>query len=222
MGPNAFYRVVHSDAAEPKRETTSPTKEEAASTTIADRWNGVKERLAPIRAFPAAVVLWVSARWRIIAFNLAVLPVLGLIYFNVNSIGLRLTIPALALKLHRVGLPSLRHYHWWRDLDLANVAALGMLILVWVFALFLMRLLLLGRCHVQGVNEPLTRAFVLTAGSVLLIADAVMFYHGIGEQAGLFGGGKASWTQIVLTVAYSTALLAVAFLHVLLEQRSHQ
>ena len=65
----------------------------------------------------------------------------------------------------------------------------------------------------RHINESFANAFIPVVGIVLVIVDAVMFFNGIGEQAGFLGGEGMSLMQVMLTLAYSAAILAVAFLH---------
>jgi hypothetical protein len=187
---------------------------------LRERWESAKPHVTAAIDHSVSFFEWLLLNWKLVVFNLVVLPVLGIIYWTINSIGLRLTIPALAFKVSKVpGFSALRHYHGWRDLDLAHVAALGLLALVWVFTLLMFHVFMYGGFRRNNANESFVHGFVLTIGAVLVIVDAVMFYNGIGEQGSFFSNDGVSSMQIVLTIAYSATLLAVAFLHTLLENR---
>ena len=97
---------------------------------------------------------------------------------------------------------------------------LGMLVLVWVFTVLLMHIFVYGSFRFRGINERFANKFILTAGVVLIIADAVMFSLGLREQSTFLSGDGVSLPQIIMAVAYATGLLCIAFLHVLLENHN--
>ena len=181
-------------------------------------WESIKARLLSVLEVLAVNLQWVAVQWKVVLFNLAVLPVFGLIYFHVNAAGARITFPPLALKLWKAGLPMLRRYHFWRDLDLAHVAALGLAVMVWIAVVLMIRIYLRGGLRFEAINNEFATRFVLVAGGILLVADMALFYHGVGETAGIFGG-DFSLMQVILTLAWTAALCFLGFLHCLLEAR---
>ena len=192
-----------------------------AFRTAQDRWLSAKPRITALIDWAAFMYHWLARNRKLVAVNLFALPVLGLIYWTINSIGLRLTVSGFTTKLYRIpGLSALRHYHGGRDLDLANVAALGMLILVWIFTVLTMHIFMRGGFHFSTLNERFVNGFVVAAGLVLLIADATMFTFGVAEQSSYLRSASLSLPQIILAVTYATALLCVAFLHVLSENHN--
>lgn len=191
-----------------------------AQHSAVDFLSSAKARVASVVDRIAAVFEWVASHFKVIVFNLAVLPGLGLIYWTVNSVGLRLSVPVLATKLYKLPLPHfsrLGNYHGLRDLDLANIAALGMLVLVWIFTVLILHIVVRGGLKIGKINPDFTAKFVLTVGFILIVVDAATFFHGIGEQAGLLSGGGVSLMQILLTIAYTTVIFALAFLHLICE-----
>jgi len=188
--------------------------------TAQEYWGSAKARVVAVLDCFVSIIQWLAQNWKLVLFNLGALTFLGLIYWTVNSIGLRLAFTSMAFKLYKVpGLSSLRHYHGWRDLDLANVAAMVLLFLVWVFTVLMFHIFMYGGFRMKSINAWFVNMFIPVAGLVLVIVDALIFYHGVGEQTGLFNDGGVSLTQIIMTVAYSSVILAVAFLHCLLENR---
>ena len=181
-------------------------------------WDSIKARLLSILEVFAAIFQWIVVQWRVVLFNLAVLPVFGLIYFHVNAAGARMTFPPLALKLWKAGLPVLRRYHFWRDVDLAHVAALGLALMVWIAVVLMIHIYLYGGFRFQSINNEFATKFVMVAGSILLVADMALFFHGVGETGGILGG-EFSLMQVILTIAWTTALCFLGFLHCLLEAR---
>ena len=189
-----------------------------AHLTAQDHWDSLRGRLAAVLDWFASIFERLAENWKLVVFNVVALPVLGIIYWTINSIGLRLTIPILATKVYKIpGLSVLRHYRDWRELDLANVTAIVLLLLVWEFSLRMFRLFMRGSVGLENVNEQFANSFIPIVGIVLVIIDAVMFYNGIGEQAGFLTGDGMSLMQVMLTLAYSAAILAVAFLHTVYE-----
>jgi hypothetical protein len=171
----------------------------------------VRDRLA---AFAATFSL------KSFLFSAFILPVLGLIYWHVNSIGLRMTIPPLAANLYTFFLfAPLADYEGWRDLDYGNVAALFQLSVVWAFTVLMLRIFVYREIPaIKGtqMNEQFVRRFIITVGLVLLVWDAAMFYRGICDYGG-FGENEVEVMPVIATAGYTTAILAVGFLHLILK-----
>jgi hypothetical protein len=185
---------------------------------VQNHWQSARPHVATAVNRAADAAQGVARHWKVIGFNLLVLPALVIIYWTINSIGLRLTFPVLSFKVYKIpGFAVLRMYQGWKDLDLANVTAMGLLFFVWLFAVLMMHIFVYGGFRRARVNERFVNSFIATAGMVLVIIDAVMFYNGMNEQGSVFGNGEISVMQVVLTIGYSTALLGVAFVHTLLE-----
>jgi hypothetical protein len=181
-------------------------------------WAAGKPGVSAVLAQLGSTFQWLAGHWKVVAINLFALPILGLIYWTINSIGVRLTFPVMAAKVYRVpGFGFLRHYYGWQDLDLANIMALGLLAFVWALTVLMMHIFLYGSFCREDVNEQFVNKFIPVAGLVLVIFDAVMFCNGIGEQSGILGNDGVSPMQIVLTIGYSTAMLTLAFFHAYLE-----
>lgn len=185
-------------------------------------WASATASFVHVLDWVASFFRWLTRNFKLILFNLMVLPILALVYWTINSVGLRLSAPALGVKLYRIPLPgfsTMRHYHGWREIDLANVFAIIQLGLVWVAAVMVMHVMLYGGSRLRSMNEEFVCNFVLSVGIVLLLGDTVLFYIGVGETGGLLSTGGVSLTQIVITIVYTGILLFVAFLHCLLEDR---
>lgn len=181
-------------------------------------WNSIKARLMSIVDMIASTLQWAAVQWKIVLFNLSVLPVYGLLYFHVNAAGARMTFPPLALKLWKAGFPMLRGYHFWKDVDLAHVASLGLGVIAWIAVVLMIHIYLYGGFRFQGINNQFATKFVMVAGSILVISDMALFYHGVGETSGIIGG-EFSLMQVILTLAWTTTLCFLGFLHCLLEVR---
>jgi len=154
-------------------------------------------------------------------FNCLVVPVLLLIYGIVNSQGMRMSIAILGMKLYKVPLPGFSYLERLknvRDLDLAHVFAIFMLIAVWILSTALVENLLFGVRSDSRLNMRIHTRFLYCLSAVVLIADICMFYRGIADQGGLLdeAGGV---TPIIATLGYSGLLAFVAYFHVMLKKR---
>lgn len=191
--------------------------------TARESWASAKARLASVLDRIVAFFQWFFLQWKLILFNLAVLPALATVYWTIIAAGTRTMAPILATKLYKVPAPGvfawMRHYVTWREIDVANVLSLIVLAFVWVAASLMMHVLVYGGFRMRGVTSQFARKFVLTTAPVLLLADAALFYVALGETNGLFAHQQFSLTQLIMTILYTTLLLFLAFLEVLLEHR---
>jgi hypothetical protein len=162
-----------------------------------------------------------SFNWKSLGFNIMVVPVLGLLYGIVNSQGMRVSIVTLALKLYKIPLPGfsyLERIKNIRDLDLAHIFALFMLVAVWILSTALVELLLFGVRSDARLNMRANVRLLYCLSAMVLICDVAMFYRGIGDQGGLLDAGGGA-TALIATVGYSGLLAFVAYVHVMLKRR---
>ncbi len=160
-------------------------------------------------------------RMKAFLFNCLVLPVLGLLYIKVNSMGLRISLPLLSERLHKFFLFSfLGNFVGYRDLDWAYPAALFQMVIVWIFSQYMLEAYLFGTisaiAHLKG-NEQFARRFVVAIGAILLLWDMAMFNVGISDTS-LFGTGFSP-IAIICTLGYTAGLLGAAFLHVVFKNQ---
>ena len=155
--------------------------------------------------------------FKLILFNQFVLPLLGLLYWQINSIGLRLAIPQLGAKLHKFVLFTwMRRYQGWKEFDWANLGAIAQLAVVWAATVLMMRVFVYGTIPGKPINEQFVRRFILIAGTILLVWDATMFYKGISDFGWL--GGNGGVTTVIVTIGWMTALLILAFIETMLQR----
>lgn len=192
--------------------------------TARESWASAKTRMTPVLVAFAASFRWILLQWKLILFNLIVLVPLGIVYWTIIASGTRTIAPILATKLYKVPVPGvfawMRHYVTWRDIDVANVLSLIVLALVWISASLMMHILVYGDFQIRGAKSQFVKKFILTAAPVLLLADATLFYVALGETSGFFTDQQFSLTQVIMTILYTTLLVFLAFLEVLLEYRS--
>lgn len=153
-------------------------------------------------------------------FSLATVPVLVVIYSVVNAQGLRITIPALSMKLYRLPMPGfsyMEHLKNLRDLDLAIILAMFMLCAVYVLTNAMVEIFLFGPADDERLNVGLHVRFLTCLGSALLLIDTCMFYRGISDQGFLDDG--ITITPIIATIGYTSLLIFVAYFHVMLKRR---
>jgi len=173
--------------------------------------------LVPLLRRLTPVLRWLLRRWLLLTFHLAVVLIIGTLYWTISSMGLRLTMDSLCPKLHTVvGLSFFRHFQGWRDIDLANVVALGLFLMVWLFSVLATHIFCYGSLETKGMLQDRVAPLVYSVAAIMSTADAVIFYRGLGEQ--MLGSDEFSAVQVLLTLAYSASLYALAFVHCLLER----
>jgi len=162
-----------------------------------------------------------TVNYRSLLFTVFVIPLLGMIYWIVNSQGIRISIPIFGMKLYKIPIPGfsfLEHYKGLRDLDLAHVFAIFMLFAVWSLSVRLLKILLFGYETDQRINAEFHLRFLYCVFAVVIICDVIMFFRGIGDQGALLAG-SGSLTPLIATIGYTGLLAFVAYVHVMLKRR---
>lgn len=148
--------------------------------------------------------------------------VLGVIYFEVISEGLRIVVPVLGKKMHRIaGLGFFNDYEATFRLDLAHF--LSIFLMIAVFVLWRQILEIWLGAH-QDAASPSWYAdrhqvLVVALGSLILLSDALLFYFAIGELG--WSGGRFSFTSLVATCAYLGVVVFASYISIVLRQRVH-
>lgn len=165
---------------------------------------------APPTHSSATVVLAHIKYWM---WKLITIAVLGPIYCSVIAEGLRMLVPALGQKLHKLAMPGfavLGQYQETRRLDLAILFAAFLLIAVWWLWEQVLRILL-GTDRVfqdSGWNADVYKRLVLILGVVVLVADASLFYIAMVQMG--WGGTRFSLAALLATAAYVAVLVFVS------------
>jgi hypothetical protein len=162
-----------------------------------------------------------GVNYKSLMFTAIVIPVLGLIYWIVNSQGLRLSISIFATKLYDIPLPGfsfLARYKGVDDLDLAHVFAIFMLFAVWFLTVRLLKMFLFGYEADARLNNTFHKGFLYSVSAVVILADLVMFYQGILDQTWGFGSA-GGLTPAIATIGYTGLLAFLAYVHIILERR---
>jgi len=169
-----------------------------------------------------AFIAWLRAvNYKSLAFTVFIVFLLGMIYWVVNSQGIRISLPTLGMKLHKVPLPGfsiLAHYKGLRDLDLAHMLALAMLIAVWFLSVGLLKVLLFGYEPNERLNASFHLPFLYCVSAIVIFTDLTMFYVGVADQGGLLTG-SGGFTPLVATVGYAGLIAFVAYTHVMFKRR---
>jgi hypothetical protein len=154
-------------------------------------------------------------------FGMLVVPMMILIVGIVNAQGVRVSIVTLAMKLYKVPLPGfsyLEHIKNLRDLDLAFIFAMFMLVAVWFLSTALVEILLFGVQSDERLNMRNHLRFLYSLAAAILIVDTCMFYRGISDQGGLLDA-TGGLTPVFATIGYTGLLAFVAYFHVILKHR---
>ena len=172
-----------------------------------------------------ALSSWKTLNFKSVLFTCFVIPILGVIYWIVNSQGIRVSLPIFAMRLHKLPIPGLSYLRKWqnlRDLDLAHVFALFMLVAVWSLSSTVWRLLLYGDAPSNRIDPVLYRRCLFSIAAPVIMCDLLMFWRGAADQAGLFGGGGL--IPLAATIGYTGLLAFVSFRHVTLQDKgvSHE
>lgn len=154
---------------------------------------------------------------KLIIYNLVVMPVVGVVVWNVNAKGIQ-TLPGLSLKLSRAfpGFASMSRYEYWRDLTIAHPMAILMLFFVWMSTLFLVRTMFFGFRPRQLMNAERSLRIITCVSVVFVLADVWLFYRGVSEQG--FFGSNGTFTGFLATVVYAGIIWLAAVFHVVLKE----
>jgi hypothetical protein len=145
--------------------------------------------------------------------------VLGVVYLAVIAEGLRIVIPPLSQKLHKLpGLAILDRFETTYQVDLANIFAVFLLLAVWALWDRCLRIWLdvPAHCH-PSWNPERYRQFIVVMGSIVLFSDAMLFYFAMGTMS--WGGSQFSLGALLATAAYLAVIIFASFVGVSLHQR---
>ena len=138
---------------------------------------------------------------------------LGIICIGVISEGLRIYVPALGQKLHRMpGLAFLKNYDETYSLDIAPFLAVFFMIAVWHLAEKLLRVWLLAEpLATNGARWDTSREewLLMVLSAVMLTIDGVLFYSAATQMQ--WGASKLSLAAFLATFAYLAVLIFVSY-----------
>lgn len=157
----------------------------------------------------------VGARLKYWAWQVVTKLILGVIYIAVISEGLRVIVPALGQKLYKLpGLGALRDYEGTHRLDLAHFLAIFVLFAVFYLWDRILELWLESdeEFDDRGWNPEAHRRLVVVLGTVILGADACLFYVAM-TQIG-WRGTTFSFSALLATAAYLAVLIFVSFVSI--------
>jgi hypothetical protein len=161
-------------------------------------------------------VLWAQIQYW--AWQIFTKVVLGIIYLAVIAEGLRLVVPALGQKIHKLpGLSSFNDYEFTHRLDLAHFFSLFMLIGVWSLWASMLRVWLEVDSRINDWDSENYRRLIVTLGSIILLADACLFYAAM-TQIG-WGGSVFSLSALLATAAYLAMIVFVTFASITLQRK---
>lgn len=156
--------------------------------------------------------------WKLIA-----VVVVGPTYVAVISEGMRLLVPTLGQKLHKLPIPGigmLKGYAELYRLDIAHMMSIILLFAVWYLWLKLMVILFDGH-HFFRRNpwNPATYTRVIAALAILILgADAALFYYAMTQQMGFMTAKTTlSIPALLATAAYVGVLVFISFVSFNLE-----
>ena len=151
--------------------------------------------------------------WQIISKG-----ILGFIYLAVISEGLRVLVPALGQKVYKLPmLGMLREYEATYRLDLAPFFASFLLVGVFVLWPRIIAIWMRDRNFRDWSQE---QRLVVSLGSGILFADAVLFYYAMTQMT--WGQGVISFAGLVATVAYVGVLVFVSWMSVKLNPKGKE
>jgi hypothetical protein len=144
---------------------------------------------------------------------------IGIGYVVVITEGLRMVVPALGIKLHKLPLlGSLRDFEGWHDLDLAPFAAILLFFFSSSIWCALLETWLYDNSMLKASGRSATRyeTCLTILGSIILFSDACLFYRAL-TMAG-WGAAVFSLTAMFCTLAYLAILVSVCVLSVNLKR----
>lgn len=168
---------------------------------------------------PKSTRLAVAIAWLRMRAFMVVKLLIGIGYVAVIAEGLRMVVPALGMRLHRIPLFSpLKNYEVWHQLDLALFAgALLFGLSSWVWTA-LLESWLYDRDNLAAAGRSATKyeRCLIAVGGVILLADACLFYRAMTFVG--WGGEVLSPSALISTAAYLAILVAVCALSVNLKR----
>lgn len=146
---------------------------------------------------------------------------LGFVYTAIISEGLRLVVPPLAVRMHKLpGLGELKYYEASADWDLALPFSVFLLIGCTISWEKILRLFLgIPLAGNEFGNTENYRRLVIGLGSLLLVSDMCLFYAAMGTMNWGSESGL-SFGALLATAAYVGVLIFSAFISITLHQRA--
>ena len=157
-----------------------------------------------------------------ICWNGISLPIVAVIYWTVNSDGVRAQLPILGMRLYKLPLPFVSHLQDFEAtyrLDLAHVFVMVLLFAVWYVLRSLIRIYLFGfdqDCK-REIDQDRHQNLMIGIGIILMTGDLFIFYQGLSSN---FYGWQEETnfiTSLVSTIVYGGVLFFVSYIHVTLE-----
>lgn len=163
-------------------------------------------------------ILW--AYFLYLLWQVATKLILGVIYFAIISEGLRMLLPTLGTKIHKLpGLSTLYEYELTHRLDLAHPLSILVLTFVWMQWSSILRMWLGedGSFDHLGWQPQRHTQLIVGLGAVLLISDAALFYVALAELS--WNGSWFSATALLATAAYLAVLIFVTLVSINLHRK---
>lgn len=156
------------------------------------------------RINPGLVIAWIKL-WVYRLFK----SFIGIGYIAVIIEGLRMVVPALGTKLHRLPLlGALKDYEFWHDLDMAPfVAAVLFTFSNWIWCQLLEAWLYEDAPLYASDRSERVQQCLMLLGGIILFADACLFYRAMT----LVAWGTQTWslTSLMSTLAYLAVLVCL-------------
>lgn len=152
----------------------------------------------------------------------ATLAVIGLVYWTINSEGIRLSMPVFATPLRKLPVPGLSYLRHWEStyrLDLAHLFAIFMLFAVFHLLVRMTRITLFGKdapSLPKRIDFDVYTKIVFALGVVFVVGDVLLFFLGVRHHAGSWGGANFV-IAIVASAIYLAVLVFISFMYVVLE-----
>jgi hypothetical protein len=157
---------------------------------------------------------WLRFHWKALVFDIFAIGVFLLLAWTIESQGWRSILTGTTTKLYKtsiVVLLGLDHYAWAHKIDLANVAAVALVVIGSGCGMATAGIMLNGRLGKKVARPEVVHRFFYAVTGVLLTGEAYLFYRGVQEQ-GLFGE-TGDVTAAIATVIFFCLLVAAIFIH---------
>ena len=150
-------------------------------------------------------------------YEIAVCLVIGPLYMFTIAEGLRMRMPSLAQKLHKLPfLSPLGRYQESKKLDFAIFMAVILFFGVWLLWKKVLLCMLDPDAFRDSRWDPAAhKRLILSLGVVILGADAFLMYTGLVEMG--WGESSFSLSAVLITAAYVAGIIAVSFFSLLLK-----
>lgn len=158
--------------------------------------------------------------------NLAIMPVVAVVYASLVADGIRMLMPVFQRRLYQLPIPGAgmaRQYDGFDRADLAIVVSLLLFVVVsWLWCRVFLELQGFGAGAVQFRQPQFVRVLLAAIAAVIILGDAAIFYVGLASQTSSEWNESPKWVIPAATLIYSCGLAAIGWWHADFSEQQRQ